>query len=35
MMAGEIPDDEPGKFELADEALGGSQFSERRPERCS
>jgi hypothetical protein len=33
MMAGEIPDDEPGKCAEADEALGESQFSERRFER--
>jgi hypothetical protein len=35
MMAGDIPDDEPGKLEEADEALGTSQFFERRPDRCS
>lgn len=33
MMAGEIPDDEPGKGAEADEALGMSQFTERRAER--
>jgi hypothetical protein len=35
MKAGKIPDDGPGKFPEADEALGKGQFSERRSERCS
>jgi hypothetical protein len=33
MITGKIPDDGPGKFPEADEALGESQFSQRRPER--